>query len=191
MSSTNHPQKPSDKQLSNRKCFIMGLSKCMTPPQSQRIMALRPVNDFAPRLVPNDKKRKAASKTTTKPTDRTILLAKSDNPAIPDVVLQPAAPREMGMKVEDRLFDRRGSEFVLRKSKSWGQCSTSTRSAAGRPEPPSHEKTAEVHKEPSKAQTGASDNTKRDAEDQDMDKELDATSQFDYCAYMAGINSKD
>ncbi|KAE8847186.1 hypothetical protein P3342_002084 [Pyrenophora teres f. teres] len=169
----------------------MGLSKYMTPPQFKHTTAPRPAIDFAPHLVPKDKTRKITSKTATKPTDRTILLAKSDSPAIPDVVLEHAAPCETGMKVEDRLFDRCGSVFVLRKSKSSSQCRTSSRSATGRLEPPSHLKAAEVHGEPSNAQLGASKNTVREVGDQDMEMDLDATSQSDYCTYMAGLYSDD
>ena len=166
----------------------MGLFKQLMLRRSQNTTATRLEVNSVPYLVPKPRKCRADTKTTPKSVNRTLLLVKSDNPAIPDIVLRPATPPDGALKVEDRLFERSGPVFVLRDSRSGHQNYTISSPVVSHLQLPSQRKTAVVRRELSKAQAGASKNAMRDAKDPDT--HLDATSQSDYRAYMAGLNDE-
>jgi len=166
----------------------MGLLKQFILGRSQNTIFTRSGVSSVPHLVSKHSKCKADTQTTPKSADRTLLLVKFDNPAIPDIFLRPATPPDEELKVEDRLFERSGSVLVLRDSRSGHQSYTTSSSVVGHLQPSSKWKTRMIRGELSNAQTGASKNAMRDTEDPGM--HLDATSQSDYRAYMAGLNDE-
>jgi len=117
--------------IQTQKLTNMGLFKLFMLGRSQNTIATRSEVNSVPHLVPKHRKCKADTKTTPISVDWTLLLVKSDNPAIPDIALRPATPPDGVLKVEDRLFERSGPVFVLHDLRS-GHQSYTTSSPGGR-----------------------------------------------------------
>jgi len=96
-------------------------------------------DDLVPHLVrrySHDRKSNQASR----PLPYKILIEKFDRSDVPNIVLWPPTPPPSGMKIEDLLFERSGSFFVLREKTERIEA-RSTRAVVGRLQVPARHKT--------------------------------------------------
>lgn len=78
-------------------------------------------NSHIPHLVRKKrqkKKRKSNATRTSRPFTRAFVLEDFSNPALPRVLLHPPTPADNKFNLEDYLFERCGSVFVLREPQS-------------------------------------------------------------------------
>jgi hypothetical protein len=72
-------------------------------------------DDFVPHLVPKPDRRKKKNRVIGKPLAWYIPLEIFLEPELPNIILWPPKPPRSGLKVEDILFERSGSVFILRR----------------------------------------------------------------------------
>jgi hypothetical protein len=72
-------------------------------------------DDLVPRLVPKPDQRKKKNRVIPKPLAWYIPIEIFPEPELPNIILWPPKPPESGPKVEDILFERSGSIFILRR----------------------------------------------------------------------------
>lgn len=96
-------------------------------------------DDLVPHLVRGYGHSQKSNK-ASRPLPHKILIEGFDRSDVPNVVLWPPTPPPSGVKIEDLLFERSGSFFVLRE-KTEGTEARSTRSVVGRLQVPALHRT--------------------------------------------------
>lgn len=151
--------------------------------RGQKKTASLPGDDLVPHLVRkygHGRKGNQASK----PLPYKILIEKFDRSDVPNIVLWPPTPPPNGMKIEDLLFERSGSFFVLREKTEKIEA-RSTRAVIGRLQVPARHKTEICNYKDVRA--SRQDENALD-EIGTQNAHLDDMCRADYCAFVAGLD---
>lgn len=199
---TNHTFPAHSPNYSNMALLKRIFSKRKT---EQPIPDLR--DDAIPRLVRKKKSKKAALP-KPQPAVLGLILEDFSNPTLPTIVLRPATPPAHIFDVQDRLFERSGAVFILRKEEisvegQWPGSTTSQylRVPAKRNVVQACGSLSPIDESDAESEESNDSGVGLDEEPDDsgvgLDEELDDSSicldgeyEADYRAYMAGMNGE-
>ncbi|KAF1836766.1 hypothetical protein BDW02DRAFT_596107 [Decorospora gaudefroyi] len=137
-----------------------------------------------PRLIRSPIKGK---KQTVKPQPQARVLEAFDDPALPKILLRPATPPDGGTKLEDRIFERSRSVFILREPKPQ-QHRSSTGAVAGHLHVPSSKRLKVEEDNRATVPRGVTTSDREELDDvEGLDVHLDAECELDYRTYMVGL----
>jgi hypothetical protein len=142
-------------------------------------------DDLVPRLVSKPNQRKMKNKMVPKPLPRYIPVEAFPQPELPDIVLRPPTPPKGVPKVEDLLFERSGSVFILRGSRVQSQPQCTLRPGVERLQVPAQSRIEKRYER----NTEASEQNKDAVEPEHQDVDLRRASQLDYRIFMAGLET--
>jgi hypothetical protein len=171
----------------------MNILKGLISKRDQQKTVTRQDNDVVPHLVPKYGRHKKSNIPTLKPLRRIIPIERFASSELPDIVLRPPTPPPgeinvedllfSGMKVEDILFERSGSVFILREPRVHTQCKSTSRSVVGHLKVPARHRTATRHDK----DAVASRRDKGVEESESCEVDLDDASQDDYRTFVNGL----
>ena len=141
-------------------------------------------DELVPHLVPKYNQRKTKkNKTASKPLPRYLTIEMFHESELPDIVLRPPTPPRSELKVEELLFERSGSVFILRGPRAQRQLQSTMRPGVEHLQVPRMHRTVERCEKA----IGVSGQDRDGIETEDQDLDLHCASQSDYRTFMAGL----
>lgn len=162
--------------------------KRILPRRSHDLPGPETRDDPIPHLIRKKKAKKSKKEVLPIPKPIVIgfVLETFSNPALPTIVVRPPTPPANLVSVEERLFERSGAVFILRKEETFARGPQSRSLVSQQLRVPAKRYAMQVC-----AELPEIDESSLQAEaEEDEDVSIDPESEADYRAYMTGMNAE-